>query len=172
MSDIIRLDLGCGKKPAEGFVGVDAHDFGQEFVCDLRGPWKWEDESVSEVRACHFVEHLTARERIHFANELYRVLVPGGTAEIIVPHFASERAYGDMTHQWPPVSPFWFLYLSRSWREENAPHLCDEYDCDFQIEWGVSLDEAIQLRNQEFQQFAARYYLNAAPDIHSTWRKA
>lgn len=167
----LKLDLGCGKNPKQGYVGVDHRDFGQEIVCDLRDRWKWEDDSVAAVHCSHFVEHLTARERIHFANELYRVLEPGASAEIIVPHWASCRAYGDLTHQWPPVSEFWFLYLDQAWREVNAPHACDDYSCDFRIEWGVTLDEATVLRNQEFQQFASRYYREAAQDLVSTWTK-
>ena len=171
---MVKLDLGCGKSPKEGFVGVDVHDYGRSdiLVSDLRGPWKWDDESVSEVYSSHFVEHLTARERIHFANELYRVLAPEGKAEIIVPHWCSGRAFGDLTHQWPPVSEFWFLYLSRAWREQNAPHTCDDYSCDFVVEWGTTLHPQIALRNQEFQQFAAAFYREACQDLVSTWRKA
>lgn len=167
----LKLDLGCGSKPKEGFLGVDIQDFGRSdiTVFDLRLDWKWEDSSVDEVYSNQFIEHLTAEQRIHFANELYRVLKPEATAEIITPHYASGRAFGDLTHQWPPVSEWWFLYLSRAWRKENAPHTCDIYTCDFDVRFGVSLDDQIALRNQEFQQFATRYYREAAQDLCSTW---
>ena len=95
----LKLDLGCGKNPKEGFEGVDSRDFGQPHTLDLRKPWPWADGSVEEAHSSHFVEHLTGAERIHFVNELHRVLVPGGKAQIIVPHWASCRAYGDLTHQ-------------------------------------------------------------------------
>ncbi|TFG65467.1 MAG: class I SAM-dependent methyltransferase [Gemmatimonadales bacterium] len=167
----IRLDLGCGNNPKDGFTGIDVRDYGRTdiVVSDLRMTWKWEDDSVDEVYCSHFIEHLVAEDRIHFVNELYRVLKPGAKAEIIVPHWGSGRAYGDLTHQWPPVSEFWFLYLGREWREQNAPHTCDYYTCDFVVEWGTSLDPATALRNQEYQQFATRYYREAAQDICSTW---
>ena len=170
----LRLDLGCGTKPKEGFLGVDIKSYGRSdlLIADLREPWKWEDESVDEAYSYHFLEHLTQLERCHFANELYRVLKPGGFAEIIVPHWGSGRAYGDPTHRWPPISEEFFWYLAREWREQKAQHTCELLSCDFQIDWGVSLDEATQLRNQEYQQFATRYYRNAPSDIHSTWRKA
>ncbi len=170
----LRLDLGCGPNPKEGFAGVDISDYGRTDIlaCDLRGPWKWDDETVDEVFSCHFIEHLEARDRIHFANELYRVLKPEGTAEIIVPHWCSGRAFGDLTHKWPPVSEFWFLYLSRQWREANAPHACDDCRCGFTVEWGTTLHPQIALRNQEFQQFASSFYREASQDIVSTWRKA
>jgi hypothetical protein len=169
----LRLDLGCGPRPREGFVGVDVRGYGNAdiLVCDLRGTWKWEDDSVEEAFSSHFVEHLTAPERIHFANELHRVLKPGASAEIIVPHWGSSRAYGDLTHQWPPVSDHWFLYLRRAWREQNAPHTCDDYTCDFTATWGSQLDAYTLLRNQEYQQFAARYYRNACEDLIATLTK-
>ena len=142
-------------------------DFGQKWICDLRGPWKWDDNSVEEVHCSHFVEHLTATERVHFVNELYRVLIPGGKAQIVVPHWASNRAYGDLTHQWPPVSEMWFYYLSRDWREQNAPHN-DFYTCDFEATWGYSVNPAISARNQEYQQHALSFWKEAAMDIVAT----
>ena len=170
---MVRLDLGCGANPKEGFVGVDVRHYGRTdiVVADLRMTWKWEDSSVDEIYCSHFVEHLTAPERIHFANELHRVLKPGASAEIITPHWASSRAYGDLTHQWPPVSPHWFLYLQRSWRETHAPHACDDYTCDLVATYGFRLDGHIIQRNQEHQQFAAHYYTNAAEDLIATVTK-
>src|SRR5262245_46557037 len=91
---LLKLDLGCGRNPREGFEGVDHMDFGQKHKVDLRGPWPWKDKSVEEAHCSHFIEHLTAKERIHFVNELHRVLIPNGKATVITPHWASMRAYG------------------------------------------------------------------------------
>lgn len=166
----LRLDLGCGKNPREGFIGVDSRDFGQDIVHDLTKKWPWKDGSVKEVHCSHFVEHLKPQERIHFANELYRVLEKGGTAQIIVPHYGSERAYGDLTHEWPPVVGFWFSYLSKPWRSVNAPHN-DQYTCDFVATWGFSIHPAIQPRNQEYQMHALTFYREAAQDMIATLTK-
>jgi predicted SAM-dependent methyltransferase len=167
----VKLDLGCGKTPREGFEGVDALEFGQKWVLDLRQKWPWKDESVEEAHCSHFLEHLTGPERIHFVNELYRVLKPGARCQIIVPHWASARAYGDLTHQWPPVSEFWFYYLSRDWREQNAPHNTD-YRCHFAATWGYNVHPVLQTRNQEFGQFALQFYKEAAQDLVATLTKA
>lgn len=167
ISEPLRLDLGCGKNKREGFTGVDSIDFGQDITHDLTKPWPWADESVDEVHCSHFVEHLKADERIHFVNELYRVLKNGCKAQIIVPHWASCRAYGDLTHQWPPVSEFWFYYLSKEWRDQNAPHN-DGYTCDFQATWGYAMRPDLATRNQEFQQFAMANYKEALTDIIAT----
>lgn len=203
---LLKLDFGCGPNKREGFQGVDSIAFvGVDHVVNLverhkdpatealgggygdpafKGalkPWPWADNSVAEAHASHFVEHLTAFERVHFCNELFRVLVPGGTCQVIIPHWASCRAYGDPTHQWPPVSEFWFYYLSREWRlgdpvkalGANAPHTDkkhnpDGFDCDFEATWGYSLRGDLATRNQEYQQFAIANYKEVCQDIMAT----
>jgi SAM-dependent methyltransferase len=165
---MVSLDLGCGKNKKPGFIGVDSRQFeGVDRVVDLTGLWPWADGEVDEINASHVVEHFTAPQRIHVVNEMFRVLKPGGKATIIVPHWASCRAYGDLTHQWPPVSEFWFYYLSKEWRSVNAPHN-DGYTCDFQATWGYGLNQSLHTRNQEFQQFAVANYKEAISDIMAT----
>jgi SAM-dependent methyltransferase len=186
----LKLDLGCGKnKVAPDFIAVDSLDFpGVDLVLDLTAKessvqnadfsvthvykkWPWADNSVDEIHASHFMEHLKADERIHFINELYRVLKPGCSAKVIVPHWASCRAYGDLTHAWPPVSEFFFYYLSKEWRDSNAPHNTD-YNCNFAATWGYSLNPALLTKNQEHQSYALANFKEAAQDIISTLTKA
>lgn len=167
---LLRLDFGCGPNSRAGFEGVDSRDFGQKHKLDLTKKWPWADASVEEAHTSHFIEHLTASQRIHFVNELYRVLTPGGKCQVIVPHWASSRAYGDLTHQWPPVSEFWFYYLSKQWREQNAPHN-DGYTCDFAVTWGYSLHPGITQRNAEYQQNAVQWWKEACQDTIATLTK-
>lgn len=169
---VVRLDIGCGMRKKEGFHGIDCRKFdGVDTVMNAgTDPWPWATDSVEEAHASHFVEHLSAHERIHFANELHRVLVPGGKALIITPNWSSARAYGDLTHQWPPVSEWWFLYLNKDWRTANAPHN-DQYTCDFESAGGYSLHQAIQTRNQEYQQHAITFWKEAAQDLITTLTK-
>ena len=135
--ELLRLDLGCGPKKREGFVGVDNTYFPNvDKIFNLgKMGWPWEDGSVGEVYCSHFIEHLSGFERIDFFNELYRVLSDSGTAEIIAPYFSSPAAYGDPTHKWPPISEWTFLYLGRKWRNKNSPHI--GYKCDFNAEVSV-----------------------------------
>jgi SAM-dependent methyltransferase len=131
------------------------------------------DGCVEEAHSSHFLEHLTAVERVRWVNELYRVLKPGGKCTLIVPHWASCRAYGDPTHQWPPVSEFWFHYLDRPWREGQAPHSDarhwpDGFACDFFAQWGYGVNPAIASRAPDFQNFALLWYKEAITDIHAT----
>ncbi len=126
--------------------------------------------SLPTFEGSHFIEHLGAVDRIHFANELYRVLIRGGKATVVTPHWSSPRAYGDLTHQWPPVCEWWFLYLNKGWRDSQAPHN-DEYRCDFEITYGYSLRQDIAMRDQSYQQYAMANYKDACQDIVSTWVK-
>lgn len=190
----LKLDLGSGPNKKEGFTGVDTLSFDGkvDVVFNLAkriaikpapddNPladreyeyqrWPWEDNSVDEVHASHFVEHLDAGQRMHFANELYRVMKKGAKATIVTPHYASERAYGDLTHAWPPVVGFWFAYLDADWRKVNAPHNTD-YTCDFKgTTWGFSLHQSLVGKNPEYQQHALTFWREAAQDMIATLTK-
>lgn len=168
----MKLDLGCGKNKAPGFYGVDSLPFEESDFCfDLRQtPWPWEEGSVEEARASHFVEHLSGEERIPFFNELYRVLKPKAIATIVTPDWSHSCAYGDPTHKWPPMSGWYPLYLNKAWREVNAPHV--GYTCDFDYQIAGSWDEWLVPRNQEFKIFAMQRYINSQRDliVHLTRR--
>lgn len=173
----LKLDIGCGKNKKEGFIGVDQFPMkGVDKVMDVRKKWPWKNDSVSEVHCSHFIEHLTANERVHFLNELYRVLKKGAKVTLVTPHWASNRAYGDPTHQWPPVSEMFFYYLSKEWRKTQAPHTDQEfnkdgYNCDFEATWGYSMHQSLVSRNQEYQQNALQFYKEAAQDTIATLTK-
>lgn len=164
--ELLKLDLGCGKNKREGFIGVDSRKFeGVDQVLDLTKAWPWKDGTVEEAHCSHMIEHLEWPERVHFFNELHRVLIKDGKCSLIVPHWNSSRYYGDPTHK-SPFSEFAFYYLDKGWREVNAPHV--DYTCDFAVTWGYSLHPSIQSRNQEYQQFAVQNYKEAAQDIIAT----
>lgn len=172
---LLKLDIGCGPNKREGFLGVDQFAMkGVDKVFDVRKtPWPWKDSSVEEVHCSHFLEHLTANERCAFMNELARVLIPGGKATIIVPHWCSNRAYGDPTHMWPPVSEMFFFYLEREWRMNNAPHADvkfnkNGYSCDFKATWVYGMHPLLTPKNQDYQQHALTFFKEAAQDTHAT----
>lgn len=191
---LLKLDLGCGPSKKEGFTGVDrlAFDGKVDVVLDLLElrpgvpewkplmrpttngkeifqPWPWVDDSVSEVHCSHFYEHLTPYERVHFWNELYRVLKKDAPITLITPSYANERAYGDLSHAWPPVVGFGWYYLSKEWRKGNAPHL--PLECDFEASWGGTIAPPWNLRNQETQIFAMTHYREVVLDMTATLKK-
>jgi hypothetical protein len=103
-----KINLGCCDAIVAGFINVDiCPGPGVDVVTDLRQLWPWPEGSISLVRAWDIIEHLP--DKIHTMNELWRVLQPGGRAEIVVPTTEGPGAFQDPTH----VS-FWnrrsFLY--------------------------------------------------------------
>lgn len=174
----IKLDLGCGPRKQPGFLGVDRRKFeGVDVVQDLlKTPWQWKDGSIAEIHMSHVMEHFTAIQRVQIVNEMHRVLRVGGKATVITPHWCSNRAYGDFTHQWTPVSEMWYYYLNKEWRAENAPDNDikwnkDGYSCDFQCTWGYSLHPDLVARNDEFRTFAMQFFKEACQDLTCTMIK-
>lgn len=156
---------------------MDALDFpGIDVVTDLRDQWPWDENTVDEIFSSHCIEHFNSMERVHFINELWRVLKVGAKATLIFPNWSSCRAYGDPTHQWPPMSPFAFYYWKRDWRLANAPHtdiahLPGGYCCNLEVTWGFSLLPEVAQRNQEYQQYAMTHLLEACQDCIATLTK-
>lgn len=134
----MKLDLACGQRLPEGWTGIDLVALpGVDFVHDLKGaaPWPVPDASVEEARCHHFFEHLDGRQRVRFMNELWRVLVPGGTCEFVTPH-GYYRQVQDPDHAWPPVVPGTYYYYNRPWLEANGlSHYRDLHGiaCDFDL---------------------------------------
>lgn len=134
----LRLDLGCGKNPREGFEGVDFFAEAQHRVNLFQFPWPWADESVEQLHCSHFIEHTPAcyvgvdnayrlvptesgdRDLLlRFFDECHRVLAKGGVLQLIWPALQSVRAFQDPTHRrYIPMETM--HYLSAAWREANG----------------------------------------------------
>lgn len=177
---LLKLDLGCGPNKKAGFLGVDQHPFpGVDYVTSLGDraiKWPFADSSVEEVHCSHFLEHLDQSERAYFMNELYRVLIPGGRALLITPHWCSNRAYGDITHKWPAVSEMFFFYLNAGWRAQNAPHTDLQwnpigFNCDFDFGANYNTHADLIGKSDEVQRFMMSFYKEAAQDIVCTITK-
>lgn len=167
----MKLDLGCGYCKKEGYFGVDIEkNEGVDLVLDIgKDKFPWEDESVEDIHCSHAVEHLEPEERIHFINECYRVLKKGSKLFIQVPYWASARAYGDLTHKWPPVTEFWPLYLNKTWREKQAPHNTG-YTCDFDFEAGLFINKDFATKFANLKETAG-LFINGADDLVITLTK-
>ena len=117
---LVRLDLGCGQNPREGFDGVDLLAPNPAYRVDLFSfPFPWADNEVDELHCSHFVEHLPATTTpdgrdylLAFFDECWRILRPGGTMTVIVPNARSNRAFQD-----PPYRRWWH---PRWWRACGA----------------------------------------------------
>jgi predicted SAM-dependent methyltransferase len=74
----MRLDVGCANCKKSGYLGIDNVDYGQEILWDIRDGIPLPDNSVDEVYTSHMLEHLTNKENKDLADEVLRVLKPGG----------------------------------------------------------------------------------------------
>lgn len=163
----IKIDLGCGKGCQDGFDGVDILDFGQKYILDVRKGLPFEDESVDEIFSRYLIPCLTNYndkfERVALFNEMYRIMKPDATANIIVPTWNSAGGYGNPTFHEPLYEGALF-FLSAEWRKVNAPDIT-QYTCNFVSTWGYNMHPNIVTRNQEYQQFALTNYCNSALDL-------
>ncbi len=82
----IRLNIGCGYKEEEGFIGIDKADCEQEILWDVRDGIPFPDNSVDTIWSQHVMEHLTNEEALDVLKEMYRVLKIGGTTVNTMPH--------------------------------------------------------------------------------------
>lgn len=91
----MKLNLGCGRDIKPGYLNVDfirtdssmLPDIGF-LLCDLSTlPWPWEDGSAEEILMLDFLEHFPYRATERILQEVWRVLLPGGTVDIQVPDF-------------------------------------------------------------------------------------
>ncbi len=92
----MKLNLGCGDSPIQGWTNLDIYPGPGVVLCDLRQRWPYADSSVQAVRAWHVFEHLP--DRVHTMNELWRILAPAAVAEIQVPTVDSVAAFSSPTH--------------------------------------------------------------------------
>lgn len=196
----LKLDLGCGQNVREGFEGVDLYGEKAKHKVDLfKFPWPFKDESVDELHASHFLEHIPAREvegrdllmpsgkrpetsadfpGVHylgadmlfaFMDECYRILKPNGYMQIIVPSGRSARAFQDPTHRRFFMQET-FIYFAEPWRVANG---LDHYrvKANFHPEIGHSMPTEESLQSAEAQAYRALHYWNTTVDWIAKLRK-
>ena len=96
------LNVGCGqdirREIGGAWVNMDIAALpGVDLVHDIQTtPWPFEDASFDHVRCEMILEHI---EYIPVMQEIHRILKPGGTVYIVVPHFTSRNNFIDPTHK-------------------------------------------------------------------------
>lgn len=102
----IKINLGAGSRPTEGFVNVDHIDLeGIDKVHNLMEfPYPFEDGVADEIHAVDVVEHLdnyTDDKRpsvVAFVEEAWRILQPGGVLYMQMPGWKADFLWIDPTH--------------------------------------------------------------------------
>lgn len=81
MTETLKINLGCGDFPLDGYRNLDAKN---GYRCY---PLTFSDGCADEVRASHILEHFPHGEVESVVKEWARVLKPGGKLKIAVPDF-------------------------------------------------------------------------------------
>jgi hypothetical protein len=169
----LKLDLGCGEHPREGFEGVDiAAGEKVTHVVDLFAfPWPFEDGSVKEVNISHFIEHVphyrpewTKDGWFMFWEEVHRITKPGALVHVVHPYSRSDRAFWDPTHVRFIHEMSWY-YLDPGWREANGLGHYTTADFEVVVISGNGIADDIANRNAEYQAFARGHYFNVIADL-------
>lgn len=86
----MKINLGCGTNKIEGYLSVDIEKgVNPDILCDISTqPLPIESNSVDEVVAFHFIEHITHRARPHVLKEIQRVLKVGCPLKLSYPEFS------------------------------------------------------------------------------------
>jgi len=103
-----KLNLGCGIDYKEGFVNVDFHSHIKVDVeHDLNGlPYPFASEEFDFILASHVLEHLD--KPFFIMKELHRILKPGGTLIIKVPHFSRGFTHSEHKAGFDVTFPYYF----------------------------------------------------------------
>jgi len=112
---LLRLDLGCGSNPKNGYIGIDNFYKSKNVIKKdvLSYLKKLPDDSVSEIFSRHFLEHLDYEYIKEMFFQINRVLTNGGLINIIVPHYSNPFFYSDPTHK-----TFWGIH--------SFSYICEE----------------------------------------------
>ncbi len=194
---LVKLDLGGGQNPREGFECVDLNAPNPAHRVDLfKFPWPFADDSVDELHASHFIEHIPNRD-----VEARDIAVTPERAAAGVLYNTDERdligkdmlfAFFDecwrilkhdgwLTLQWPALRsdrafqdpthrryiPLATMpYMSRDWRKSQG---LDHYrvKCHFGGDIGIVTDPKYQLLHPEAAEKPLQNYWNTIIDFTS-----
>ncbi len=105
---IKKLNLGCGEHKKEGFINLDWSPLNApDVVHDLNVlPYPFADNTFMYIEASHVLEHLNTPFEI--MRELHRILAPGGTLHVKVPHFSRGFTHAEHAHGFDVTFPLYF----------------------------------------------------------------
>ena len=114
----MRLNIGCGNKPKEGYIGVDCFPAAAvDVLCDVNHGLPFRADSVDAVYLDNIIEHVDSI--LEFMKEISRVCRDGAPVTVITPHFSSWDSWRDPTHR-HHLSYFAMDHFASSWIADYA----------------------------------------------------
>jgi len=129
---VVRLNLGCGDKPLEGYINVDVAPSrggkAPDVVADVRFLEPFAPDHADEILAIHLIEHIDRWEVVDVLRRWFTLLKPGGRLVIETPNLVSacealladplKAARAGKTGQ----MSMWPLYGDPSWKDPLMMH--------------------------------------------------
>jgi len=114
----MKINLGSGNRPQKDYINIDIQErVNPDLVCDVTKGLPYEDNSVDEVRAFDFLEHIEPDKVISVITEIWRVLKPGGKFQSFTPDAEfGQGFYQDPTHRNPWTENSWLYYSEEGYR--------------------------------------------------------
>jgi hypothetical protein len=95
----LRLNLGCGSLPIEGWVNIDLVGLPVDLAWNISKPLPFSAGSVAAIFHEHVLEHLSAADGYALLEECYRVLRSDGVMRAAIPDASKYiHSYCDPTH--------------------------------------------------------------------------
>ncbi|MDH4359059.1 MAG: class I SAM-dependent methyltransferase [Candidatus Berkelbacteria bacterium] len=81
-----KINIGCGPYKLDGYINIDKNSIWKpDKVLDVREGLTYPNNSVDEIRAWHFIEHLDKDEIISFLALCYKKLKKRGKLDLLFP---------------------------------------------------------------------------------------
>lgn len=129
----MKLNLGCGRHPREGWVNIDRSDIPEvDRRMDLfRYPWNIPDDSVEEVYCSHIIEHIPHEPKFSLEG------IPVGS--LSAPIHVSEDSWS--LKRWEELAQFdgFFCFFAEIWRV-SKPNTIVEIVCPYGMTFGALQD--------------------------------
>jgi len=115
MEKIKKLNLGSGQFYKKGYINLDIDPNTKTDVFhDLaKFPYPFQNNSFSLIEANHVLEHL--EDIVKVMKELHRILEPGGSLIIRVPHFSRGFTRPDHKRGFDISFAYWFSPQFKPW---------------------------------------------------------
>lgn len=95
----MRINLGCGHKKRYGYINADIRkSVKPDMVIDAIDGLPFKDDSIEEIMAFDFLEHIPLGKTVSVIEDIYRVLKPDGRFEHFTPSTDGRGAFQDPTH--------------------------------------------------------------------------
>ena len=171
MENDYKVELGCGRSKAPGFIGIDRFPLpGVDLVADLNDTWPLEDDSVDVVFASHSLEHLD--DLPHVMDEMYRVCRHKALVLILAPYYFTFTNIANHYHK-----HVFDEDTLRFFSLDPAPDIDpEEYYCPHASFWGLGRSDnsafSLEFTTLHMEFFYYQQYRHLSPQVKRRLRRS